>query len=146
MLKAFSLVMLRFGTGFLLVIWALVKIGAPDKAIHVSEKYYDGLLSSEALQMPLGALQLLLGIAVILGIMRTLVYKVQAVVLGAGLIAIWQYIVDPLGLFLLSEETRNLLFFPSLTVFAATLALIAFREDDIWSLDHRLKNKSRNSA
>jgi len=57
---------------------------------------------------------------------------------GLGVLAIWKYIADPLGLYLLTEETRNLLFFPSFTVFAATLVLLAFRSDDTWSLDARM--------
>ncbi|MAN60887.1 MAG: hypothetical protein CMI60_02965 [Parvibaculum sp.] len=44
----------------------------------------------------------------------------------------------PLGLHLLTEETRELLFFPSLTVFAATFMLLAFRDEDTLSLDARL--------
>ncbi len=73
-----------------------------------------------------------------LGVFRKFVYPIQTIVLGLGLLAIWKYIADPLGLYLLTEETRNLLFFPSFTVFAATLVLLAFREDDTLSLDKKL--------
>lgn len=134
MLKPVSLLLLRMGTGFLLSIWGLIKVAAPEASIGVSEKYYGGVLSVEMLQVPLGALQILLGLAVVFGLFRKIAYPVQSIVLGLGLLAIWKYIADPLGMYLLTEETREVLFFPSLTVFAATLVLLAFREEDTISL------------
>ena len=59
--------------------------------------------------------------------------------LVGGALAIWKYLLDPLGLYLLTEETRNILFFPSTTVAIATLILIVFREYDTLSLDRVLK-------
>lgn len=141
MLKPLSLLILRIGTGGLMMLWGMIKLAAPVSAVGVSDKYYGGMLSADALQMPLGALQMLIGVAVVLGLLRKFVYPLQAVVLGVGLIAIWKYILDPLGLYLLTEETRNPLFFPSLTVFAATLVLLAFKSDDGWSLDRKLFGK-----
>lgn len=135
MLKPLSLLLLRTGTGLLLAIWGLIKIAAPQASIGVSETYYGGVLSLNALQLPLGALQVLLGLSIVLGLFRKFTYPIQSVVLGLGLLAIWKYIVDPLGLYLLTEETREVLFFPSLTVFAATLVLLAFRDEDTLSVD-----------
>jgi uncharacterized membrane protein YphA (DoxX/SURF4 family) len=137
MLKPFSLLFLRLGTGLLLSIWAVVKIMAPDKAVGLSEKYYGGLLSLDALQMPLGVLQFALGLLVVVGLFRKIVYPVQAVVLGVGLLAVGKYILDPLGLYLLTPDTAQLLFFPSLALFAAALVLMAFRDEDTWSLDRK---------
>lgn len=108
MLKPFSLLLLRLGTGLLLSIWAVVKIMAPDKAVGLSEKYYGGMLSLDALQMPLGVLQFALGLLVVVGLFRKIVYSVQAVVLGVGLLAVGKYILDPLGLYLLTPDTAQL--------------------------------------
>jgi uncharacterized membrane protein YphA (DoxX/SURF4 family) len=138
MLKPLSLLLLRTGTGLLLAVWGVVKIAAPSASIGVSEKYYGGVLSLDALQTPMGVLQVLLGLSIVLGLFRKFTYPIQSIVLGLGLLAIWKYIADPLGVYLLTEETRNLLFFPSFTVFAATLVLLAFRDDDAWSLDKKL--------
>ena len=137
MLKPLSLLLLRLGTGLLLSLWALVKIMAPAKSVGVSEKYYGGLLSLDALQLPLGVLQLALGLLVVVGLFRRIVYPAQALVLGLGLLAVGKYILDPFGLYLLTPDSSQLLFFPSLTVFAATLVLIAFRADDTLSLDRK---------
>lgn len=134
-MKALTLLSLRITTGLLLVIWGLIKLAAPKTAIGVSDRYYDGLLSAEALQTPLGAAQAVLGLLVILGFMRKIIYPIQAVVLGFGVFSIWQYILDPFGLYLLTEETRQVLFFPSTTVFIASLVMLAFKDDDTLSLD-----------
>jgi uncharacterized membrane protein YphA (DoxX/SURF4 family) len=140
-MKAFTLAGLRLSTGLLLLIWGLVKISAPGAAVGVSDKYYGGTLSAEMLQMPLGIAQVVLALLVIIGLFRRIVLPLQAIVLGIGLLAIWQYILDPLGLYLLTEDTRQLLFFPSLGIFFASLVLIAFRSDDRLALDTIISKK-----
>jgi uncharacterized membrane protein YphA (DoxX/SURF4 family) len=127
--------LLRLTTGALLIIWGLIKAKAPEAAMGVSDRYYGGLLSAEALQAPLGWGQALLGVLVMLGVFRTVTYPLQAAVLVAGAAAIWKYLVDPLGLYILTEETRQVLFFPSTTVAVAALILLAFRSDDRLALD-----------
>ncbi len=134
-MKALILLFLRVTTGLLLIIWGMIKLMAPKAAIGISDTYYGGLISAEALQTPIGAAQIALGALVIIGFMRKVFYPIQAVVLGYGVFAIWQYILDPFGLYLLNEETRQVLFFPSTTVFAATLVMLAFKDDDTISLD-----------
>lgn len=134
-MHALVLLLLRITTGALLIIWGLIKVNAPEAAIGVSERYYGGAISAEALQTPLGAAQILLGALVILGVFRFIAYPLQAIVLGVGAAAIWKYILDPLGLYLLTEETRQVLFFPSSTVFIASLVLLVFRNYDTLSLD-----------
>ncbi len=134
-MKAVALFLLRITTGLLLVIWGLIKIGAPDAAIGVSDKYYGGLLSAANIQMGLGAAEALLGLAVVLGIFRAITYPLQFAVLLIGAGAIWNYIVDPLGLWLMTRETANVLFFPSTTVVVAAFIMLVFRSDDTLSLD-----------
>lgn len=134
-MKALLLLALRVTTGGLLVIWGLIKAQAPETAISVSDKYYEGFLSMEALQFPLGAGQIIIGILVIFGLARVIFYPLHALILVVGAAAIWQYIADPLGLYLLTEETRNVLFFPSSTVAIASVILLAFKEYDLLALD-----------
>jgi hypothetical protein len=43
-----------------------------------------------------------------------------------------------MGLYLMSREESQILFFPSITVAAACLVLLAFREEDQLSIDARL--------
>jgi uncharacterized membrane protein YphA (DoxX/SURF4 family) len=137
--RALSLLFLRISTGLLLVIWGLIKIAEPDVAVGVSEKYYAGIVSASTLQMPFGALQVLVGTLVVLGLFRRIAYPAQALMLVVGALAIWKYLLDPYGRWLLTPETSNILFFPSLCVAAATLVLMAFIADDILSLDRRFR-------
>lgn len=140
-LKSISLFMLRCGTGLLLVLWGLLKATAPSVAIQVSDKYYFGALSLHSIQVPVGIAEIFIGAAVVAGLWRTVVLPLQALLLGIGLLVTWKYILDPLGLFLVSPADREILFFPSLTVFAASLVQIAFLTSDNVALDRALPRK-----
>lgn len=134
-MKAKSLLLLRVSTGLLLLVWGLVRVVEPGIGAHVSEKYYAGLGSAHMIQMGWGLALLVIGTLTIAGLWRKIVYPAQAVVLVTGALSIWKYLLDPLGLWLLSREDSQILFFPSLAVAAATLVLLAFRDEDSLSLD-----------
>lgn len=135
-MKAWTLLFTRVSTGLLLVLWGAIKIAAPDKAKGVSEKYYGGLVSADEIVLLMGVAQIAIGALVVLGLFRKYVYPAQAVILGFGLFAIWQYILDPLGLYLASDPKP--LFFPTTTVFFATLIMLLYKEDDSLALDNNL--------
>lgn len=137
-MKSILLLLLRITTGALLIIWGLIKVMSPENAIGVSDRYYGGLLSAEALQPLLGWAQVALGVFVILGLLRMITYPLQALVLVAGALVIWQYILDPFGMYLVAEESRRILFFPSSTVAVASLIMLAFKSDDTIALDNIL--------
>lgn len=134
-MKAALLLALRTTTGALLVIWGVLKIVDPEHAIRISDKLYAQAISAEAMQVPLGIAEIALGVLVVLGLLRRVVYPAQAVVLCFGALALWKYLLDPLGYWLLTEETRNYLFFPSSTIAVASLILLAFRDYDTLALD-----------
>lgn len=79
---------------------------------------------------------------VAIGLFRRVTLPIQAIVLVAGAAAIWRYLLDPLGLYLLDAESRQVLFFPSLGMAAASLLLLAFQDEDKYSLDRILKGRS----
>lgn len=136
--KALSLLFLRLSTGMLCVIWGLIRIGEPKAGMGVNSKYYGGILASETAQYIWGAFLLIVGALTILGLFRKYAYPLQAAILCVGALAIWKYLLDPLGLYLLDRESSQVLFFPSLGMAAATLVLIAFRSDDAYALDAKL--------
>lgn len=138
-MKQFALAGLRISTALLLVVWGVIRISAPDKGAGVSAKYYGGLGSAELIQVAWGAVLLVIGALVILGLFRRFALTAQAIVLVSGALTIWKYLLDPLGLYLLTPETSNVLFFPSLALAFASLLLLAMREEDRWSLDSWLK-------
>ncbi len=79
---------------------------------------------------------MIIGLLVVVGLFRRVSYLVQALILVPGAIVLWRYLLDPMGLYLLDKESSQILFFPSITIAAATLVLLAFRDEDRWSLDH----------
>ncbi len=139
--RALSLLFLRLSTGMLCVIWGLIRIGEPKAGMGVNSKYYGGILASETAQYAWGAFLLIVGALTILGLFRKYAYPLQAAILCVGALAIWKYLLDPLGLYLLDRESSQVLFFPSLGMAAATLVLIAFRSDDAYALDAKLGSK-----
>lgn len=134
-MKAALLLALRTTLGMLLVIWGVVKIVASDRATVISDNFYGGLLSLDALIPMLGVAQIALGLLVVLGLFRNITYSLQAVILVGGALAIWRFILDPLGMYLLPQEQSQILFYPSAIIAVASLILIAFKSDDRYALD-----------
>jgi putative oxidoreductase len=137
MLKQFSLTFLRIAMGLLLIIWGFIRVGAPEAGMGVSTKYYGGIGAATGIQYAWGGALLIIGLLVVLGLFRKYSLAAQAVVLCFGALSISKYLVDPLGLWLLSREDSQVLFFPSLAMAAASLLLVAMRDDDKWALDTR---------
>lgn len=140
-MKSASIAGLRISTGLLMVVWGLIRVGAPDMGAHVSDKYYAGLGSTHSIQVIWGSALLILGCFVVLGLFRRYVLPAQAVVLVTGALAIWKYLIDPLGLYLLTRDTSQVLFFPSLALAFAALVLVALRDEDTFALDHFIKRR-----
>lgn len=138
MLKQFSLAFLRVSLGLLLMIWGFIRIGAPEAGMGVSNKYYGGIGAATGIQYAWGAALLIIGLLVVLGLLRKYSLPAQAVVLCFGALSIAKYLLDPLGLWLLSREDSQVLFFPSLAMAAASLLLVAMRSEDRWALDTRI--------
>ncbi len=132
-MKAISLLLLRITTGTLLILWGSLRVRVPEQGAGLADKYYQGILNDASIQPILGYGEIALGVLVILGLLRFIVYPIQALVLGFGAVMIWKHILDPFGMYL--QESSNLLFFPSSTVFFASLVLLAFRDHDTLSID-----------
>jgi hypothetical protein len=103
-------------------------MAAKDKAIGVSDKYYDGIINGDIANYGLGLLEILIGASVIFGLFRKYTYPLQALIYLVGLLAITPYIIDPFGLYIASEP--KVTFYPSTTLFFASLIMIAFKSDD----------------
>lgn len=133
--KAVSLLLLRVGTGLLLVLWGALRVISPAAGPGLASKYYSGLFGGQALQIAYGTAEIVIGALVVLGLFRRLAYPLQALILVPGALMLWRYLLDPLGIYLLDKESSQILFFPSLAVAAATLVLLAFRDEDTLSVD-----------
>lgn len=132
-MKAVTLLLLRLSTGIYLILWGLVKLQSKDMAVGVSDKYYGGLLSADIVNYGVGAIEVIIGVLVVLGLMRSIAYAGQIVFYLIGALAIIVNLVDPFGMYL--AEGAKLTFFPSWTLLFASLVIVAFKEYDSYSLD-----------
>lgn len=137
-MKAISLLLLRLSTGLYMIFWGAPKLINIDDAVERTNRYYGGLISGEVVVMGMGLAQTIVGAFVVLGLFRNISYKAQAVIYFLGLALIIQYVLDPFGLYLV--ERGRLTWFPSTTLFFASLVLIAFKSEDTMSVDQKRGN------
>lgn len=134
-IKALSIFLLRFSTGIYLALWGVDKLINTSHAAGLSDRFYGGLVSSEPLILISGMIQVIIGLMVMLGLFRSISYLAQLAWYAIGIIPIITYIIDPFGLYL--AERSHLTWFPSTTLLFASIVLIAFKEFDTLSLDHK---------
>ncbi len=135
--KDFSILLLRFSIGLLLVFWGIDKLVDTAHALSVSDTFYLGLFSYEILLQIFGVLETLIGFAIIIGLWRKYVYPLMIIINLVSALGVWKSIIDPWGWYL---EGTNVLFYPSLIILAGSLVLYAFREFDKVSMDNKLIN------
>jgi putative oxidoreductase len=133
-MKAYALLLLRMSLGLLMLFWGADKIVNVEHGLQVSEGFYFGLFTSAGLLRAFGWLQCALGLLIVLGAARRFCYVALLLITGMTLVGVWRSVIDPWEWYL---EGGNVLFFPSLIIFAAALVLHAFRTEDLLSLDQR---------
>ena len=136
MLTQISLLIMRIGTGMLLVLWGGVRLLSDGMGANLANKYYGGVGADGTLQLAYAGFEVVLGALVVLGLLRRFTLPLSALILVGGALPIWRHFLDPYGQYLFdSPDQANLLFFPSVTVAGAALALIALRDQDRLALD-----------
>lgn len=142
MLAKIALVIMRIGTGMLLVLWGGVRLLKDGMGPNLANKYYGGVGADSTLQLAFAGFEVALGVLVVLGLLRRFTLPLSAIILVGGALPIWRHFLDPYGIYLFdSPDQANLLFFPSLTVVGAALALIALRDMDTLALDRVIGKK-----
>ncbi|GAB3486002.1 DoxX family protein [Azotobacter salinestris] len=131
-MKTWTLLFLRVSLGWLLVIWGADKVFNVEHGMAVANKFYFGFLAAENALRVAGALQILVGLAVVVGFARRWAYPVQVLLNGASLLAVMQSVIDPWNWVF---QGSNALFYPSLIIFAGSLLLIAYRDEDRLVMD-----------
>lgn len=126
-MKQGTLLLLRASIGILMVLWGIDKLVNVRHGVAVSDGFYGGVFSAPLLLQLFGALQVLLGLGVVLGIARRLLYPFLLAITGVTVVGVWKSVLDPWGWVL---EGSNVLFYPSLIIFAGALVLWAFRDED----------------
>lgn len=133
-MKSNTLLFLRITLGLLILLWGADKLVNVQHGIAVSQKFYLGVASVPLLLQAFGVLQVLLGLAIVFGYLRRIAYPILLVITGLTLLGVWRSVVDPWGWVLTGT---NVLFFPSLIIFAAAWVLYAFQAEDSKALDAR---------
>lgn len=132
MMKQWSLLLLRISLGWLLVIWGINKVVNVEHGLAVANKFYFGLIAFDNLLQAGGVLQMVVGLLIVAGLMRRLVYPIQLLLSAATLLAVWQSVIDPWSWIFTGS---NALFYPSLIIFAGCLVVMAWRDEDHFALD-----------
>lgn len=135
-MRAQSLALLRISLGLLMVFWGIDKLVDVSHGVAVSQYFYLGLVTAPALIKVFGVLQIGLGVLVVAGLLRRLAYPALIAIAAVTLLGVWKSVVDPWGW---AFEDTNVLFYPSLIIFAAALVLWAFLREDRLALDARTR-------
>ena len=139
-LREGSLLLLRVSTGTLMLIWGADKLVNVAHGVQVSDLFYLGLFSAPGLLKAFGVFQVLVGFLIVVGLLRRYSYPALLAITAATLLGVWRSVVDPHAWVI---EGGNVLFYPSIIIFAGALVLWSFRPDDRLSIDARRGQSSR---
>ena len=88
------LLLLRLSAGLFFLQWSVEKIIKPEATGKLFEHFYSFGLSVNFSQI-LGALEVLLALAILIGFKRKLVYGAAFVMHAGSTLATWQQLIDP---------------------------------------------------
>lgn len=120
-----ALLVLRLGAGVFLLLFGVDKLVAPATAYAVFERFY-GLSVAGALVQAAGVFEILLGLAILAGLWKTLSYGLGLALHAVSTLATYRELLAPFG--------DNHLFLAAIPALAAFVALFLLRRHDtLWS-------------
>jgi uncharacterized membrane protein YphA (DoxX/SURF4 family) len=122
LISSWSLPILRIGMGVFLVLWGVDKWVASEDSVGIFSYFY-GLDVGQTLVRTAGGFEILLGLAIAVGIFPVVTAWIQLLVNAASTLATWKQILDPWGIFGLSEGGAHL-FLASIVVMAVSIVLV----------------------
>lgn len=129
---ALALAILRISLGAFLLVWALEKFAVPQGTVGIWKSFY--LISiGPSLPYLIGALEVVLAVAIIVGFLRTWSYGLGLAFHGISVASTWKQLIDPWGLYLFERPQH--LFLAGVPVLAAFVTLYLLREWDVWTVD-----------
>ena len=128
--NATGLLILRFFLGIFLLQWSFEKLLLPSAAVRISQSSYNISLPQSAPYF-LGAAELVLSLALLLGAFRTASYGLALAVHTVTVIVSWRQLFDPYGL----AKIGNHLWIATWPTFGGFVALFLMRYSDIYSFD-----------
>ena len=130
---ALALLILRLSLGVFLLLWGLEKIIIPDRTVGIYDKFY-GIPIDTAIAPMLGALQIALSVALLIGFKRRWSYGLATLLHTYSVVSSWRSLIDPWGL--IYGEVKHL-FLAGVPVLAGFIVLYMLREMDLWTVDGR---------
>lgn len=135
-LSRWTMPLLRAGMGLFLAAWGVDKLMATEGSVGIFSHFYGLDVGAMAVQA-FGAAELLLGLALAVGLFRVFTAWVQLFVNGVSTLASWKQILDPWGAFGLTDGGTHL-FLASIVITAASVVLVVNARDSRLTLDRRL--------
>lgn len=117
-----ALFILRISLGLFMLQWALEKVIYPEKTISIFGRFY-GMEISPEIAMALGIPQILLSIAITIGLWKTISYAGGVLVHAGSTLSTYQELLNP-------YEGINHLFTAAVPVLAAFILLFVMRDKD----------------
>lgn len=133
-----ALLVLRITLGIFLLQWGLEKFIVPKATIGIFSHFY-GLEISSAITPVLGVGQCLVALGVLLGFQRRISYALAIAIHSVSVLATWQSLVDPFGLFF---QGTSHLFMTGVPVLAGFWLIYYLRDFDTRSMDGKPKSVS----
>lgn len=128
--------LLRIGMGIFLAAWGVDKWFATEGSIGIFSNFYGIDAGAVAIRM-FGAAEVLLGVALAVGLLRSFTAWAQLGVNGVSTLASWKQILDPWGVLGLTSGGAHL-FLASIVITAASIVLVLNARDDTLTLDRLL--------
>ncbi|MFN2421291.1 MAG: DoxX family protein [Gemmatimonadota bacterium] len=113
---------LRIGMGLFLIAWGLDKLIATEGSIGIFSHFYGLDVGGAAIRLA-GAAEILLGLALAVGVLPLVTAWIQLVVNAISTAASWKQIIDPWGILGLTEGETHL-FLASIVVMAVSVVLV----------------------
>ena len=123
-----ALLALRITLAIFLLQWGIEKFVMPESAVGIWAYFY-GMDISTPIAYVLGALEIAIALAILLGIFRTVSYGAAMLLHAVTVVITWRQLIDPWG------DPINHLFIAGLPVLGAFVALFLLRHHDRGLLD-----------
>lgn len=134
-LSLWTMPILRVGMGVFLALWGVDKLVATEGSQRIFSNFY-AIDSGPTLVQVAGAAEVLLGLALAFGLLRVATAWIALIANLVSTGASWKQIVDPWGVFGLTEGGTHL-FLASIVIMAVSVVLVINAKDDTATLDRR---------
>lgn len=136
--NALGLLVLRLFLGVFLLQWSVEKLILPSSAIRISQAFYNVALP-QSMPYVLGIAELVLSIALLLGIFRTVSYGLALAIHTVTVMVSWRQLLDPFGL----AKIGNHLWIATWPTLGGFAALFLMRSSDVYTIDEWLVRRRR---